>query len=293
MRITKTAVDRLIYEKANNKQDIRWDDKLSGFGIRVYPSGKKSFVLAYRRMNRKHIMSIGIFGNITADEARTQAKTLIAGLTLKYDDPLETRRKRMTAETVSEFCKLYIDDYAQIHKKSWKDDRNRIDSHILPAWKNTPISAITKNDVSKLHKKIGGRAVYEANRTLALIKKMFNLAIEWELLEPPVNPAIGIKPFKEIKRDRWLNPEEVSRLLKALQKEKNIYARSAFWLYLLTGLRKTELLTVKWDDIDITRAELRLPDTKSGKSHYLPLSKPAIEILSHIPKIDFIHSIQK
>ena len=171
-------------------------------------------------------------------------------------------------------------------KKSWKDDRNRIDSHILPAWKNTPISAITKNDVSKLHKKIGGRAVYEANRTLALIKRMFNLAIEWELLEPPVNPAIGIKPFREIKRDRWLNPEEVSRLLKALQKEKNIYARSAFWLYLLTGLRKTELLTVKWDDIDITRAELRLPDTKSGKSHYLPLSKPAIEILSHIPKID-------
>ncbi len=100
------------------------------------------------------------------------------------------------------------------------------------------------------------------------------------------NPARGINRFKEYKRDRWVNPEEWPRLAQAIDTEPGVYVRMALWLYLLTGMRKTELLSAKWTDIDWQRQELRLGETKAGRIHYVPLSAPAMAILRDLPRIE-------
>jgi integrase len=115
---------------------------------------------------------------------------------------------------------------------------------------------------------------------------MFELALEWGFLEEGApNPAKRIKKFAEEKRDRWITPEELPRLAKAIDTEDNIYVRSALWLYLLTGARKTEILQAKWDDIDWERKELRMAETKAGRVHYLPLSGEALALLRELPRL--------
>jgi integrase len=98
------------------------------------------------------------------------------------------------------------------------------------------------------------------------------------------NPARGVDHFREEKRDRWITPEELPRLARAINQEPNESARFALWLYLLTGARKSELLRARWDDVSFERAELRLADTKAGRTHYIPLSSPAMALLQQIPR---------
>jgi integrase len=105
------------------------------------------------------------------------------------------------------------------------------------------------------------------------------------LADESANPARRIDHYKEHKRDRWVTPQELPRLIQAIEQETNRYARIALWLYLLTALRKSELLALRWDDVDVVRRELRLPDTKSGRAHYLPLSEAALAILRRAPRL--------
>jgi integrase len=100
------------------------------------------------------------------------------------------------------------------------------------------------------------------------------------------NPVRGVERFREQKRDRWVTPEEMPRLIEAIHAEPNLYVRAALWLLILTGLRKSEMLQIKWEDIDSARSEMRIPRTKAGRTHYLPLSKPAIEVLHSIPRLE-------
>jgi len=286
MKLTKPIVDGLRYGKTGNKQDIRWDDAIPGFGVRVYPSGKKSFVLSYRHSGRKRIMALGQYGSITLAQARDMARHELAKMRLKHTDPLEERIKARHGEKIVDLCKVYLSDYAKLHKKSWRDDERRINNRILPRWRNRQVSTITKRDVMTLHQSIGSTHPYEANRMVELLSKMFSLAKDWGFIDQQfANPASGIKAFHEVKRDRWVTPEELPKLAQAIDEEENTYARYALWLYLLTGVRKSELLRARWEDINWHRKELQIPETKAGRKHYIPLSEPAIAILKDIPEL--------
>jgi integrase len=141
--------------------------------------------------------------------------------------------------------------------------------------------------VARLHRQLGEKHPYGANRLLELLSKMYELARVWGVVEEDyTNPARGIPKFREEKRDRWITPEELPRLAKAIDEEPNRPARAALWLYLLTGLRKSELLSLRWSDIDDHRQEIRLGRTKSGRSHYVPLSEAARKILQEIPRLE-------
>ena len=173
-----------------------------------------------------------------------------------------------------------------MHKRSWKDDERRIHNRIIPAWGNLKAASVQHADVASLHSKIGKEHPYEANRTIELISKMFELGKRWRfVLEERANPAKGIEHFKEHKRDRWVTPDELPRLAQAIDQEVNLYARYALWLYLLTGVRKMELLTAKWEYIDWERRELRIPQTKGGRVLYLPLTEAALTLLRNIPQL--------
>lgn len=295
MKLTKKAIDAAVYDRKsvtrNGKsiypQQIHWDNDLTGFGLRVYPSEKKSFVISYRANGRKRIMTIARYGRKTLEQARSLAKVKL-GAVEGGADPLEEKQRKAKGETVRDLCAAYMELYAKEHKKeaSWIDDERRIKRDILPAWGNIKAVNIKHSDVAALHRKIGKNSPYSANRLAALVSKMFSLARKWGFVEADsVNPARDIEHYKEEKRDRWVTPEELPFVMEAVNEESNDYARRGLWLYLLTGLRKNELLTAKWEYVDWTRKELRLPDTKSGKVHYLPLSEAAISMLEDVPRI--------
>lgn len=286
MKLTKKAIDSFKYEGDGSGQDIRWDAQIPGFGLRIYPTGKKSFVLSYRSDGRKHIMTVGRYGVLTLEQARGDAKEKLVSVN-KGKDPLEIRKMESQGETVKILCAQYLERHAKLKKKTWREDERRIDRHLIPAWGLKKAKSIKESDVSKLHFKIGKTAPYEANRVLALCSKVFELAKKWGFVPDNFkNPTIYIDKYTEISRERWVKPVELPKLAEAIDEEENEYVRAALWLYLLTGVRKSELLMAKWDDINFERNELQLEDTKAGRTHYVPLSSPALTLIKGIPRLD-------
>ena len=271
--------------------DVRWDSAITGLGLRIYPSGKKAFLVSYRIHGRKRRMTLGSFGTITLDQARRKARREL-GKVEDGRDPLGEREQKAQGETFGELTTKYIEDYAKgprfpehPRKKTWRGDETRLDRNIPATWKGRKVVDIARWDVERLHSQIGALYPYEANRLLSLLGKMFRLAKVWGFIEPMAgNPAEGIERFKEHKRKRWVKPEELPGLAKAIDAEGNIYIRAVLWLYMLTGARKAELLGAKWEDVDWDRAQLRLPETKAGEEQAVSLSAPALAILQALPR---------
>ncbi|TAL16668.1 site-specific integrase [bacterium] len=270
---------------------VKWDLNATGLGLRVYPSGKKVWVFAYEVEGRKRLIQFDTpYPTLTLDGARAAAKALGGKIAtadaLNADpvDPLADRERKKDDRNISELCEAYLERHAA-QKKTGKEDKRRIKLHILPAWGTLKIKAIRRSDVASLHHKIGESGQYEANRVLALVSVLFEKAREWGFLpDAHSNPARDVQTFREVKRDRWIKPEELPKLALAINKEPNVYIRALILAYLLTGARKSELLNAKWEDLDFERNELRLPDTKAGRVHYIPLSAPAKALFDKLPR---------
>lgn len=125
MKLTKRLIDGIGYQGMDGNRDVRWDDGIPGFGVRVYPNGKKSFVLSYRVNGRKRLMVLGAFGALTLDQARKLARRYLVSV-IDGADPLEKRRKATEGNTVRHLSDVYMQRHAVPHKKTWKDDAWRI-----------------------------------------------------------------------------------------------------------------------------------------------------------------------
>ncbi len=202
MKLTKKIIEDFSCEGTPPKRDIRWDSEISGFGVRIYPSGKKTFILMYRIDGRKHMLTIGDFGIFTLDQAR---KAAIKNLAMIHSGENPKSRSVLSKEMkFKELCDIYLSRYARIHKKTASEDERRINRHLIPLWGNHLVKSLSRNDVMVFHAQLGKSAPYEANRILRLIQKIFSLALEWGVVEETgSNPAQGIRLFKEEKRDRW------------------------------------------------------------------------------------------
>lgn len=280
-KLTKKVIDSAKYDgdAKKNERCVIWDTELSGFGLRIYPGGKKSFILNYRHNGRKRLITIGQYGAITLDQARQEAKKHTVGI-IQGSDPLDDRQKERAGNTVKDLCTAYLERHA-VHKKSAKDDQRRIERHILPGWGNLKASAIKRADVAALHAKLGKKnGHYEANRTLALISKMFALAELWGVVdEGAPNPARGIQKFKEESRDRFLQHDELPKFFDALAQEPNMTIRDYILISLLTGARRSNVLAMRWDQINVERAEWRIPMTKNDLPQTVTLTPETLEIL--------------
>lgn len=285
MGLTKRAIDAAKYEGDGSSQDVLYDEQLPGFGLRVYPSGTKSFVLRYRtKSGRLRFQTLGRYGVLTLKQARDEARSTL-GDVAQGGDPAAEKVAAGKELRFGEYSELYLDRHAKLRKKTWREDERRIEKHLLPRWKNARLEEISRADVVKLHAEIGKDAPYEANRVLALVGVMLSLADDWGFIpETHPNPTTKIRPFREKSRERYVTPAEMPALLEAISEEPSPYIRAILWLYLLTGLRKSELLQGKWEDLDVERRELRVPETKAGRPHVVPLSDPAFEILTSLPR---------
>ena len=289
MKLTKARIDALKYEGAKlthgHSRDIRWDDETSGLGVRIYPSGKKHFVLSYRIKGRKRLYTIGKYGDpFTLEMARKKAGKL-KGAIIDGEDPLRCRQEERSAPTVKELAKKYLSDHAERHKRpaSVRDDRAMIDKIILPRLGSRKVADITFADVDTLHARLKATP-YRANRVVALLSKMFSLAStrwrDWSRLDH--NPAKGIERYPEEGRERYLSPPELGALTKALTNHPNQSIANAIRLLILTGARKMEVLAAKWDQFDLDEGVWVKPSahTKQKREHRVPLNAPALQLLT-------------
>ena len=279
-KLTKRLIDS-VPQPANGQAFYR-DTELQGFALRVTP-GSKSFTYERRINGRSRRMTIGPYPGMTVEEARTEAAKKVGAIAQGHD-PASERQARHHAPTFAELERLYLDRHA-IHKKSVSNDVTMLTKH-LAGWRPRRLTAITRADVSTRHADMGATgSTTNANRMIALVRCMFNLAQDWGL-HPGPNPAARVKLFKEAERDRFVTPSELPRFWKALQQEPNAYVRGAFFVGLLTGARRSEVLGMQWRDLDLQQCLWRIPDTKAGRPHTLPLPQPVIHELMKLPRLE-------
>ena len=285
VKLTTRGVKAARYEGDGGSRHVLWDTANPGFGLRIYPSGKKSFVLSYRSPldKRKRMKVLGNFGTFTVDQARDRARRQLA-MVRDGKDPIDEASKAAQGKTLDDLIEAYMERHAKVHKRTWPADERRLRLHIHKDWRRRKVKTITRAEIADLHNRFGLRAPYEANRLLEVLRKMFNLARVWGFLEEAApNPAEGIQKFKEHKRKRFVSADELPRLAKAIDQEPNVYVRAAIWLFILTGVRRTELLSARWDQVEWGASRLRLPETKTGDEQFATLSGAAMAILQGIP----------
>jgi len=268
-----------------------WDSTLSGFGMRVRGTGRKTFVVFYRtRAGEKRLITLGRFPELSVDDARKQAR-LVLGDASQGGDPLAERKRLRRSPTVGQLSHQYLELHSKLHKRSWKDDAQRIKAYVVPPLGARKAESVRRADIAALLREVGTRGRYVANQTLALVSSIYNWGEREGLLpEGHANPCRGVQRFRVESRDRWLSAAEIRAILESVELEGNEFVRAYFWLALLTGCRKRELLCVKWSDVDLELGLLRLGVTKSGRVHYVPLAKHAQTILRRLPQAtDAVH----
>jgi len=281
-RLTKRSVEALA-PKA--KDYFVHDDLVQGFAVRVWPSGKKVYLIQYRAGGRTRRVKIGQHGTITADEARTEARDLLGGV-CKGNNPAQDLSEHRRAPTIGILCDRFIREHVQERCKSTtqREYQRSIDLFIKPAIGAFKVVDVTRADIAALHHK--HRDIpYQANRTLGVLSKMFNLCEVWGLRPDGSNPCRHVPKYKETKRERFLSKEELRDLGETLADceadgSETPHVIAAFRLLLLTGCRLSEIQTLKWEYVH--SGYLNLPDSKTG-ARRIPLPQAAQDILDNLP----------
>ena len=281
---TKAVASVEATAKREGRQKVVWDADVRGLGVRALPSGSASWVLDYRTIEgRRRRMVLGLTSVLLLADARSVAKRTL-GDVLRGLDPVEARKEVRHGATLTDLSDMYIQRHVPT-KKTGAEDVRRLRKHVLPTLGKRKLTEVNRADVARLHSRIGEGSPYEANRVLALVAVMFGKAQEWGLLsETATNPAARIQPFRERSRERWAGPDELRLLWRAIEECPELHQRCAFKLYLLTGMRRNELLGLRWSHVDLKAREIRLPDTKAGRPHTIPLSDQSVGILRELPR---------
>ncbi len=285
VRLTKREVDRTA---AEGREAFAWDSEVPGFGLRVRTNGRKVFVFQYFSRGRTRRVNIGEYGQVTAEGARERARTLKQQVQ-DGNDPAAERDAARKAEKMSALCERYLKQHSELHKKpgSQREDRYLINSYILPTFGSRQAVDITRADVTALHHSLRDRP-YTANRLLAAISKMMNLAERWGIRPDGTNPCRHVERYHETKRQRFLSAVELAELgkvLAAVERERVEWHSvvPAIRLLIFTGARLSEILTLRWEWVDLERRCLNLPDSKTGEK-VIHLNAPALKVLADIER---------
>lgn len=260
----------------------------NGFGIRVFPTGKKSWVYMYRFDGKAKRITFGHYPNMSVAEAHTAYGNALISLEKGIDPGAKlvfSNKENRSALTVAAFIQEYLERWAKPRKRSWQEDERILNKDIAPAIGRRKIKDIHRRDVILILDKIVERgAPITANRTLAVVRRMFNFAVERSIIE--ITPCYGIKaPSKENKSERFLSDEEIKIFWHGVEKSNMAETtKLALKLQLVTAQRKGEIVSAEWDEFDLKSGWWTLPSekTKNGITHRVPLSKLAIELLSQL-----------
>jgi len=293
MKLTKKVLDAARHPATG--QTFLRDDALRGFAVRI-TAASKTFVLEKEIHGRVRRLSLGRYGALTLDQARTVAREKLVQIA-QGKDPVAERQMSRAAPTFGDLIDLYTARHLPLKKSRINDEG--ILRHHLAHWRPRRLDAITRAEIIDLHTTIGttpstviraGRPVARpaprlANSVLTLLSSLFNLATDWGLYAGP-NPTVRIKKFPEVSRTRFVSARELPKLLAAMQAEPNVFVRAAFFVGLLTGARRDEVLTMRWGDLDLSQRVWTIPTTKAGRPHVLPLPGPVVNELRKLPRFD-------
>ena len=282
--ITKRTVDALSVE---DRDAVFWDRGLPGFGIRVYPSGLKKYVVQSRGPGGSKRATLGRHGEIAAEQARRLAAEAIDRIK-RGEDPVPPAPE--PEATMAVIAERYMRDYVPSHCKPSSAEvyRRALDNHILPALGTMPVGAVGRGQVTELHYAMRGEP-HAANAVLKIVAKLLSLAVEWGLREAGPNPCRAVRKYKTRPRERFLTEEEYRRLGRAVDEleakgKVSRHAAAAVRLLVLTGCRRNEVLELRWDDVDRTAGELRLRDGKTG-GRMVPLTPAVQGVLDGLPRV--------
>jgi len=302
-KITKRTVDAL------KPGELIWDSEIKGFGVRCQKKAK-SYVLKFRHGGRQRWVTIGKHGSPWTPERARQETLRLLGQVADGVDPAATRDSMKGRPTVEMLCERFLEEYAAEHKKpsSQVNDWANSQNHIIPLLGKLLLAEVTRADIDRFKRAVkdgktakdlkmgprrrvivtGGPGV--ANKCLALLSKMFNMAERWGLRPDASNPCRHVEKYTGKAHERFLSEMELSRLSEVLTASENDgsvspYAIAALRLLIFTGARLSEILNLEWSQVDFQHAMLLLPDSKTGKKVVF-LSAPALEILSAIPRME-------
>ena len=286
-KLTKRAIEAL---KPATKEYFIWEQELSGFGTRVFPTGRIQFVFQYRYGRKSRRMNLGRFGALSVEQARKLAFDAIAKL-YRDIDPQAEKEERRDALTVNDLAVRFEEEHIAVHLKATtaKQYRRNLKLLILPALGRSRIADVTRVDVARFHHE-GRRTPYQANRNLEIISKMFNLAEMWGLRPDGTNPRRHIRKYSETKRERYYSSDELRAIGRTLCEMEAEHielpsAIAAVRLLLFTGCRLNEVMTLQWQHVDLLNFALRLPESKTG-TKVVNLGQAAVAVIEQIEKID-------
>ncbi len=279
MKLIKKTLDAL---KTTNPRGQRYyDSDLRGFGVRVMPDGSKHFEIRYGGRRSRRRLSIGRYGTLTIDEAKEHARQLLASA-IKGQDPAAARKRAKEMPTFEEWRKTYSGRIAgRLKSAKWIDRFLQIAED---RWTSKPIDAIRPEDVEALFQKIGEDSRTSANRWLQTVRASFSQAVRDAHLT--VNPASRIALYQENPpRNRTLTDDEMASLIGAIAKEPDPHAKAALRLLIESGARLSEVLSAKWEDMDLDGGLWRIPSPKAGRPQVAPLGKMTVAMLRHLPRV--------
>lgn len=308
-KLTKRAVEAAEIRPSDY---FLWCDELPGFGVRIFASGRRSYLVQYRSAGRTRRVTIGLHGPVTAEQARKDALSLL-GQVAKGDDPAEEKAVRRRSLTVAQLCANYLADADKglvlgrggraKKASSLVSDRGRIEHHIVPLLGNRLVQDLTRVDVQRLIRDVQSGKTAKSYKTKArglvivtggsgaaaraagLLGGILTYAIGEGIISS--NPVHGVKRPADKKRDRRLSPAEFEafgRVLAAAEDEGESWqSTDCLRLLCLTGCRLREIARLRWSEVDRAGRCLRLADTKEGRS-VRPLGSAALRLLSQIEK---------
>lgn len=261
MSLTKKRIESL---EPRSRAYIAWDSLITGFGVIVYPSGRKSFCIQFRdhkRKSKKHV--IGSCSVMQVDDARAEARRCLALATLGNTTFL--RQDTATETLLSDVWARYEREHAQTLKISTRKENARLWlANISDVIGGRPVATLQKRDVADLHNRYFERP-YLGNRILSLLSLLLGLSERWGLREEGTNPCSGIQRYCEKSRERVLTDRELEAIDRELTSGR--YHQSvvlAIRLLFVTGCRLREILNMKWEFIDWDARLIRFPDSKTG-----------------------------
>ena len=283
MKLTNKNVDQLL---ADTKSYIEWDSEVKGFGVRVNLNLKKTFILKFRvgqgRSAQVRKPVIGTFGVMKVEEARKIARKWL----LEASEGKDPKEVDKTNVMLKDFFEVYLERYAKLKKKlsSIEEDKRLMRLHISPSFGKVCIKDITRAMITKHHQSMHATP-HGANRMLALLSKMMNLAEKWEYRPLNSNPCRHIDRYKEKGREVYLTMSKIEKIglaIKELEKTESPYILAAIKMLLFTGRRTSEILTLRWEYLDFENSKMHLPETKTGAKTF-HLSSTTKQLLFSLP----------
>ncbi|MYJ95851.1 MAG: tyrosine-type recombinase/integrase [Proteobacteria bacterium] len=285
--ISGRTVDAL---PVGDRETVFWDRDMAGFGVRVYPSGAKVYLVQVRVGGKTKRVTIGRHGLVSAEDARLAAAELISRIKRgKESTGSGTVTPTVNGTTLAEVADRYMREHVAVRCKptTARAYRVALENYLLPEFGSRSLDAIGQDQVAALHYRLH-KTPAMANQVVEVLSRLFYAAESWGVAPESGNPCQFVKKYKKRSCERFLSEEEFRRLgdvLSEMQAEGTLSASAAaaFRLLMLTGCRRNEILTLQWSDVDLDASELRLRDAKTG-ARWVALSPTAHQVLATIPR---------